>query len=81
VCETGVVEVLETLGCTVQLPPHFSEGCGGKSEATYKFQSVGVIVFNELHNIPTRHPLRHGCELAFLHVLLGPNELQDVRVG
>ena len=51
-CETGIMEVLETLGCTVQLPPHFSEGCGGESETTYKLQSVDVIISNELHNVP-----------------------------
>jgi len=30
VCETGVMEVPETLGCTVQLSPHFSEDVAGK---------------------------------------------------
>jgi len=47
---------------------------------TYKFQSVDVVTFNVLYNIPMCHPIRHGRELPFLRVVLNPNELQDVRV-
>jgi len=35
VCETGIVEVLQTLGCPVQLLSRLSEGSGGGSEVTY----------------------------------------------
>jgi len=52
VCETNAMEVLQTLSCPMQLSLHFSAGGGGKSEATYKFQSVNVIILDELHDVP-----------------------------
>jgi hypothetical protein len=57
VCKLGAMEVPQTLSRPVQLLPHFSGGCNGESEATYQFQSVDVMVFYILNDIPMRHPL------------------------
>ena len=35
VCENGTMEILQTLGCPVQLLSHSSEGSGGEIEFTY----------------------------------------------
>ena len=80
-CETGTMEVPQTLGCFVQLSSRFSDGSGGGSEAAYQLQPVGRIVFNVVHDIPVIHPLRHSDELSFPYVFLNPNKFQDVRVG
>ena len=50
------MEVLQTLGCPVQLLPPFSEGTG-ESEVTYQLQSVGMIISDVVHDVPVRHPL------------------------
>ena len=80
VCETGTMEVLQSLGCPVQLPSHYNGGSGRWSEVTYQFQSVGVILSNVLHDSPVLHPLRHSSELPFLHVPPNPDKLYDVGV-
>jgi len=81
VCEMDVVEVLQALGCPVQLSSRLSERNGGDSEVAYQFQSVGLMIFNVLHDGSVHHPLRNGDELSFPHVFLSPNEFQDVRMG
>jgi len=57
VCETGAVEVFQTLCRPVQLPSHFSEGNDGESEVVYQFQSVDGIFLDVLHDVPVSHPL------------------------
>jgi len=52
VCETNAMEVLQTLSCPMQLSLHFSAGGAGESEATCQFQSVGMIILDELHDVP-----------------------------
>ena len=56
-CETHPMEVLQTLGSSVQLLSQFSDGNGGKSEGTHQFQPICVVVFNVLHDVSMRHPL------------------------
>jgi len=51
------MEVLQTLGRTVQLSLDFSEGRGGDSEVTHQFQSVDMIRVNVLHDVSVHHPL------------------------
>ena len=80
-CEVRPVEVLQTLSCPIQLLPAFSEGSGGGSDVTHQVQSVGVIIFDELHDVPVHHPLRHSGELSIPHIPVDPNKFQDVRVG
>jgi len=80
-CKTGIVEILQTLGRTMQLPSPFSGVSGGESEITHQFQSVGMMTFNVFHDGPVPHPLRHGNEMSFFHVLLNPKKFQDIRVG
>ena len=80
VCEMDTMEVLQALGCPVQLSPMLSEGSGVGSEVTHQLQSVGAIVFNVLHNGPLQHPLGNGYELSFLRVFLDPDKFQDVRM-
>ena len=46
------MEVLQTLSCPMQLSLHFSAGGAGESEATCQFQSVGMIILDELHDVP-----------------------------
>ena len=75
------MDVLETLGCAVQLLSHFSEGSGGGSGATYQVQSVGLILLNVVHDAPVLHPLCYSDELPLLHVFPNPNKFQDVRMG
>ena len=74
------MEVLQTLGRPGQLLPCFSEEDCVESEVAYQFQSVDVIISNEVHDIPVRHPFQYGGELSFLHVPVNPNKLQDVRM-
>ena len=81
VYEIRPVEVLQTLSCPVQLLSSFSEGSGGGGEVTHQVQSVGRIIFDELHDVPMCHPLRHGGELSFPHVPVNANKFQDVWVG
>ena len=57
VCETGAMEILQTLGCPVQLFPHFSEETSGKSDATYQLQPVYVIISYVVHDVAMGHPL------------------------
>jgi len=75
------MEVFQTPGRPLQLLPRSSEVSGGDSEATYQLQSVGVILFNVLHDSTMHHPLRHSDELSFPRIFLGPNKFQDVRMG
>ena len=75
------MEVIQTPSCPVQLLSQFSERSWRKIEGTYEFQSVGVVLFDVLHDVPVVHPFRHGDELTFLHVPLNPNKSQDVRMG
>jgi len=53
------VEVSQTPGCSVQLPPYFSDGNygNGGGVVTYQLEPVGGILSNVLHNIPVWHPL------------------------
>jgi len=81
VCETGTVEVLQTLSCPVQLLPPLSEGNGRESGVTYQLQPVDCILPDVLHDVPVSHPFRHRDKLAFLYVLLNAGKLQDVRMG
>jgi len=74
------MEVLQTLGCPTQLLPRFGEENGRESEVTYQLQPVDVIISYEVHDVPVRHPFRHGDELSFLHVAVNPSKLQDVRM-
>ena len=55
--ETGAMEVLQTLSCSVQLLSHLSEGSGGGGEVAHQFQSVHVRIFDILHDVSTQHPL------------------------
>jgi len=57
VCETGTMEILQTLGRPMQLLSHFSDESGGRSEVTHQSQSVDVVNFNVVHDGPV-HPLR-----------------------
>jgi len=56
VCNLVVMEVLETLNCPVQLSPQLSEESDGQSEATYQFQSIGVMIFDIFHDGSMHHP-------------------------
>jgi hypothetical protein len=55
--EIDTVEVLQTLSRPMQLLSHSSEGRGGKSEVTHQLQSVCMVILNEFHDVPMRHPL------------------------
>jgi len=55
--ETHTMEILQTLGCPVQLLLYFSGGGSGDIGATYQIKSVGVITFYVLHDVPVLHPL------------------------
>ena len=46
----------------------------GEDEVTYKFQSVGVILFDEVHDVSVGHPLRDSGELCFLHIAVNANK-------
>jgi len=76
-----VMEITQTLGCPMQLFAHFSEGNGENCGATYQFQPVDVILPDEFHDVPVRHPFRNSNELPSGHVPLNPVEFQDVRMG
>jgi len=55
--DLAAMEVLQTLGCSVQLLSHFGGGSGRESGVTYQLQSVSRIGLNELHDIAALHPL------------------------
>jgi len=80
VCEAGIVDVLQTLCCAVQLSSLFSELCGGENETAYQLQPIGAIVLNVVHDTPMHHPLRRNNELPFFQIFLNPNKSQDVPV-
>ena len=73
--KSDTVEVLQALGCTVQLGSDFSSESGGGSQAAYQIQSVGVVFSDVLNDVSVCHPLCHGDELSLFYVLLNPNEL------
>ena len=56
--EIGIVEILQSLSYSMQLPTYFSEGAAnGGSEIAYQFQSVDEFVFDVLHDVVVHHPL------------------------
>jgi hypothetical protein len=57
VCEIDIMEVLQTLGCPMQLLSHLSEGSGGGSKVTHQLQSVDRIIFDILCDVSMCHPL------------------------
>ena len=80
-CEVLIVEVLQALSCIMQLLGHLNEGSDGDREATYQFQSVGVILSNVFHDGPMLHPFGNSGESTFVHVPIDTNKLHDVRMG
>ena len=57
VCDITLMEVLQTLGCAVQLLLGLSKGSGGESGLTYQLQPVGGMNFNVFHDATVLHPL------------------------
>lgn len=53
----AAMEILQTLGCPIQLSWDFNGGSGRKSEVTYQLQPVCGVLLDELHDVPAFHPL------------------------
>ena len=56
-------------------------GIIGESGETYKFQSVGRVFADILHDVTVRHPLRYSSEHVAPKTILNTDEFEDIGMG